>query len=65
LHGLKHANINRFIDYGSDGEIVKPSGRKIPNLIYIILDYVPGGIFYDLCQAAGGVGEQGGRFFFK
>ena len=65
LHGLKHPNINRFIDYGSDGQIVKPSGRVIPNLIYIILDYVPGGIFYDLCQAAGGVGEQGGRYFLK
>jgi serine/threonine protein kinase len=63
LNGLKHPNINKFIDYGSDGKIVKPSGRVIPNLIYIILDYVPGGIFYDLCQAAGGVGEQGGRYF--
>ena len=63
LHGLNHPNINTFIDYGSDGKIMKPSGRVISNLIYIILEYVPGGIFYDLCQAAGGLGEQGGRYF--
>jgi serine/threonine protein kinase len=27
LHGLKHPNINAFVDYGSEGKIVKPSGR--------------------------------------
>jgi len=42
---------------------VKPSGREICNLVYIILEYVPGGLFFDLCQAAGGMGEDGGRFF--
>lgn len=65
LHGLKHENINGFINYGSDGEIIKPSGRLIKNLIYIILDYAPGGLFYDLCQAASGVGEQGGRYLMS
>jgi len=24
---------------------------------------VPNGLFFDLCQAAGGMGEDGGRFF--
>jgi len=51
------------VGYGSDGKIVKPSGREIPNLVYILLEYVPGGLFFNLCQAAGGMGEDGGRFF--
>lgn len=65
MRGLDHKNINKIIGYGSDGKIVKPSGREICNLVYIILEYVPGGLFFDLCQAAGGMGEEGGRFFME
>ena len=62
---MDHHNINRIIGYGSDGKILKPSGREISNLIYIVLEYVPGGLFFDLCQAAGGMGEEGGRYFME
>jgi serine/threonine protein kinase len=49
LHGLQHNNVTEFLGYGSDGKIIKPSGREINDLIYIMMEYVPGGIFFDLC----------------
>lgn len=42
---------------------MKPSGRKIENLVYILLEFVSGGLLFDLCQTMGGMGEDYGRFF--
>jgi len=44
---------------------LKPSGRKIENLVYILLEYVSGGLLFDLCQTMGGMGEEYGRFFLS
>jgi len=44
---------------------LKPSGRKIENLVYILLEYVTGGLLFDLCQSMGGMGEEYGRFFLS
>ena len=63
LQGLKHGNIVNILGYGSDGKVEKPSGRKIENLVYILLEYVTGGLLFDLCQTLGGMGEEDGRFF--
>lgn len=41
---------------------MKPSGREIKNLVYIKLEYVAGGLLFDVCQTVGGMGEDGGRF---
>lgn len=43
--------------------MVKPSGREINNLVYILLEYVTGGLLFDVCQTLGGMGESGGRYF--
>ena len=50
--------------YGDSGEVVKPSGRLINNLVYIMMEYVPEGLLFDFCQTMGAMGENGGRFFF-
>lgn len=63
LQGLNHPNIVNILGWGSDGVVVKPSGRKIENLVYIQLEYVTGGLLFDICQTLGGMGEDGGRFF--
>jgi len=63
LQGLNHNNIIKILGWGSDGKVVKPSGRVIENLVYIILEYVSGGLLFDVCQTLGGMGEDGGRFF--
>lgn len=65
LQGLKHSNIVNIVGYGSDGTVLKPSGRKIENLVYILLEYVTGGLLFDLCQSMGGMGEEYGRFFLS
>merc|ERR1712159_698527 len=65
LQGLDHKNIVSILGYGSDGFVKKPSGREIKNLVYIMLEYIPGGLLFDLCQTCGGMGEDGGRFFLN
>ena len=55
----------KIIEYGDNGHVVKPSGRELHNLVYLVLEYVEGGLLFDICQLTGGVGEDGGRFFFK
>lgn len=63
LQGLTHSNIVSIMGYGSDGYVKKPSGREIKNLVYILLEYIPGGLLFDLCQTCGGMGEDAGRYF--
>jgi serine/threonine protein kinase len=53
------------LGYGSDGHVKKPSGREITNLVYILLEYVTGGLLFDLCQTVGGMGEDDGRYFLS
>merc|ERR1719326_2410624 len=65
LQGLNHGNVVSILGYGSDGFVKKPSGREIKNLVYILLEYIPGGLLFDLCQTCGGMGEDGGRFFLN
>jgi len=46
---LKHKNIIGTKSYGFDGSIVKPTGKIIGSLPYILMEYVPGGILFDFC----------------
>jgi serine/threonine protein kinase len=63
LKNLNHAGIIRMIDFGDAGSVVKPSGRVISNLVFIVMEYVSGGLLFDLCQTMGAMGEDAGRFF--
>merc|ERR1712226_1631227 len=40
-------------------------GLNHMNIVYIYLEYVPGGLLFDLCQTMGGMGEDGGRYFLN
>ena len=42
---------------------MKPCGKILDKMVYLVLDYVPGGIFFDTCKTAGAMGESAGRFF--
>merc|ERR1712227_1045024 len=33
--------------------------------VYILLEFVTGGLLFDVCQTLGGMGENGGRFFLS
>ena len=63
LKHMNHEGIVMLKGYGDSGEVVKPSGRHIRNLVYIMMEYVPGGLLFDLCQKMGAMGEDTGRFF--
>lgn len=64
LNGLRHANINKLLGYGSAGKIQKISGREVNGLIYMLLEYTPK-MFYDICDQHGPMGENAGRMFMK
>lgn len=63
LKNLQHAGIINMYEYGDAGQVVKPSGRVIENLVYIVMEFVQGGLLFDLCQTMGAMGEDAGRFF--
>ena len=49
LKNMQHPQIIAMLGYGDSGEVVKPSGRHINNLVYIMMEYVPCGLLFDLC----------------
>lgn len=63
LKNLKHTGIVNLLQYGDNGEVTKPSGRVISNLIYLVMEFVQGGLLFDVCQLMGAMGEDAGRFF--
>jgi len=65
LKNLNHMGIIRMVDFGDAGQVVKPSGRVINNLVFIVMEYVAGGLLFDLCQTMGAMGEDAGRFFMS
>ena len=58
-------NIVNILGWGSDGTVLRPSGRKIENFVYLLLEYATGGLLFDVCQTIGGMGENGGRYFLN
>jgi serine/threonine protein kinase len=46
---MNNKNIVKMIDYGTSGEIVKPSGKMIKDIVYITMEYISGGLMFNLC----------------
>jgi len=65
LKNLNHGGLVALLGYGDSGEVLKPSGRRIKNLVYIMMEFVPAGLLFDLCQTMGAMGENAGRFFIS
>ena len=63
LQGLNHKGIVRLLDFGDAGVIVKPSGRTINKLVFLILEFVNGDLLFNACQELGAMGADGGRYF--
>lgn len=40
LQSLKHPGIIRILEYGDNGHVLKPSGRELTGLVYIVLEFV-------------------------
>ena len=65
LQTLKHPNIIKILEFGDQGWVLKPSGRQLNGLVYIVLEFISGGLLFDVCQLVGGLGEDAGRYFFN
>lgn len=63
LRSMQHPGIINLNEYGDAGQVLKPSGRVIENLVYLTMEFVQGGLLFDLCETLGGMGEDVGRFF--
>ena len=61
MQKLNHHNIVNIHGHGSDGRVVKPSGRVIENLTYIVMDYIQGELLFDIVKDSSGVGEDKAR----
>ena len=47
---LDHSKIVKFHSSGENGKLIKSNGKVYENLIYIIMDYVPEGMLYDVVE---------------
>ena len=65
LKNLQHNGLIQLFEYGDQGVVQKPSGRVINNLIYIVMEFVTGGLLFDTCQSFGSMGENVGRYFMN
>ena len=60
-----HKNIVKVQECGEDGKILKPNGSTVTGLYYIIMEYIPAGMLYDVFTHFDGVGEIVAKFFTK
>lgn len=65
LETLKHKHIVQIYEFGDSGRIVKASGKVKEDVVFIILEYVAGGLLFEVCQDIGQLGEDCARVFFK
>jgi serine/threonine protein kinase len=49
LQTLKHPNIIKILEFGDQGWVLKPSGRQLDGLVYIVLEFISGGLLFDVC----------------
>ena len=63
LKNMKHSVIVQMCEYGEQAKVLKPSGRIISDIVYIMMEFVQGGLLFDLCQLMASMGEDVGRFF--
>lgn len=63
LENVRHTHIVNLLDSGKDGRIVKVGGSEIIGLKYIMMEYVNGGLMFDVIKSLKACGEDGGRYF--
>jgi serine/threonine protein kinase len=65
LKQLNHANINKLISFGTNGEMTFEDGKVEYNLVYMVLDYMPK-VLFDVCKGyKGKMSEDLARFFMR
>ena len=62
---LDHKTIVKVIECGENGKITKSPGNTIDGLYFMIMEYVPAGIMFDIIEQFSGVGEIIAKFFMN
>ena len=62
---MRHISIAKLLEYGVDGEMLQDDGTVQCGIQYLILEYVPGGELFHLCQYVGQLGDNRCKVFFK
>jgi len=65
LSGCNHKNIVKVLASGSDGTLRLSNGQALSNLVYIIMEYVPGQTLFDHIQKQDGLGERQAKAIFN
>ena len=65
LQSLKHKNVIKIIESGTNGFVRKTADKKIKQLIYIVLEYVECGSLLDLCLECKHFDEDIARYFMS
>jgi len=63
LKKLEHPNIVKFLEFGTNGYVVK-ANKTINKLVYMTFEYVPMTLF-DMVNGIGKMGEEAGRVFMS
>jgi len=64
LRELSHPNICKILEFDNQGEIEEPTGEKITDIAYILLENFPGRLD-DFCKGTGPMEEKGGLYFMR
>ena len=68
MKSLDHKACVKVLDEGTDGRLVKESGRVMKNVTFIVMEYTAKETlysFYDKLDKGYGIGETYGRFVFR
>lgn len=63
LKKLQHSNIIKVFDYGVNGVVQKKNGATASKQVYILIEYVNGGLLVEAVELLNNLGEDSGRFF--
>lgn len=54
----------QLYDFGDDGWIIKPNGKARYNIVYLVMEYAEGGLFYETIIKNGCLNETDARYYF-
>ena len=66
MRNLDHDGIVKLHEHGKDGVVLKPSGRAVDRLVYMVMEYVRGDLLFDfqaMMDEGEGMGETYSRLF--
>ena len=51
------------MEAGDNGYLIKKSGKRVENITFLVLEYIPSGTLFTFCERHGSLGESIGRLF--